>query len=72
MVKFETPMDKVGKIYLPKPIRDAGITNVIEIRPNASAALIYKKGTALKDLLASLRIITADVEHQLSQTFSPQ
>jgi len=67
MVKFQSKIDQVGKLYLPKPLRDAGITNVIEIQPNALAAVIYRKGTPLKDVLISMRIIAADLEHQLSQ-----
>jgi len=68
MVKFKTKMDQVGKIYLPKPVREAGISNIIEIQPNASAAVIYREGTPLQDVLTSIKIIAADLEHQLSKT----
>lgn len=67
MVRFRTQIDRNGRIYLAKPLRDAGITNIVEIQPNTSAAVIYRKGTPLEDILASVRIIIADLEHQLVQ-----
>jgi len=68
MVKFKTKMDQVGKIYIAKPLRESGLTGVIEIAPNTDAAVIYKAGVPLKDVLASIKIIAADLEHQLSKT----
>ena len=67
MVKFRTQVDRNGRIYIAKPLREAGITNVVEIQPNTSTAVIYREGTPLPDILASIRIILADLEHQLQQ-----
>ncbi len=65
IVKFETRVDKIGKIYLPKAIRDTGVTNVLQIAPNSSACVIFRKGTPIKHVLESIRIIAMDLEHQL-------
>lgn len=65
MVKFRQKMDNQGKIYIVKPLRESGLTGVIEIVPNAKAAVIYREGTDLEDVLASLRVIAADLENQL-------
>jgi bifunctional DNA-binding transcriptional regulator/antitoxin component of YhaV-PrlF toxin-antitoxin module len=67
MVKFKTHVDKNGRIYLAKPLREAGIANVVEIQPNTSTAIIYREGTPLLDILASVKIILADLEHQLTR-----
>lgn len=64
MVKFRQKMDTQGKIYIVKPLRESGLTGVIEIVPNAKAAVIYREGTSLEDVLASLDVITADLRHQ--------
>ena len=42
MVKFRTQVDRNGRIYIAKPLREAGITNVVEIQPNTSTAVIYR------------------------------
>lgn len=65
MVRFKQKMDSHGKIYIVKPLRESGLIGVIEIVPNAKAAVIYREGTNLEDVLASLRVITADLENQL-------
>jgi bifunctional DNA-binding transcriptional regulator/antitoxin component of YhaV-PrlF toxin-antitoxin module len=65
MVKYETKMDATGKVYVPKAIRECGITNVLQIAPNSSACVIFRKGTPLKDVLESINIIAMDLEHQL-------
>lgn len=57
-------MDSNGKIYIVKPLRQAGLVNTIEILPNAKAAVIYQAGTKIEDILASLRIIMADLRHR--------
>jgi bifunctional DNA-binding transcriptional regulator/antitoxin component of YhaV-PrlF toxin-antitoxin module len=67
MVRFKSKVDRNGRIYLPKPIREAGLTNILEIQPNTSTIVVYSAETSLKDVLMSIRIIAADVEHQLSQ-----
>jgi hypothetical protein len=57
-------MDNIGKIYIAKPLRQAGLVNTIEILPNAQAAVIYQTGTRTEDILASLEIIKADLKHR--------
>jgi len=64
MVTFKTKMDNIGKIYIAKPLRQAGLVNTIEILPNAKAAVIYQYGTKIDDILASLDIIIADLKHR--------
>jgi hypothetical protein len=64
MVTFKQKMDSSGKIYIVKPLRQAGIVDTIEIVPNAKAAVIYQAGTKTKDVLASLQIIAADLKHR--------
>jgi len=65
MVTFKTKMDSTGRIYIARPIRNSGIVNVIEILPNTKAAVIYEAGTEIEDILASLRVIIADLKQRL-------
>ena len=67
MVTFKTKMDSTGRIYIARPIRESGIVNSIEILPNAKAAVIYRAGTKISDILASLEIIVADLKHRAKQ-----
>ena len=64
MVTFKTKMDSTGRIYIARPIRESGLVNNIEILPNAKAAIIYRAGTKISDILASLEIIVADLKHR--------
>jgi hypothetical protein len=64
MVRFRQKVNSHGKIYIVKPLREAGLTGVIEIVPNAKAAVIYKAGTKIRDILASLKVIMADLKLQ--------
>jgi len=61
MVTFRQKIDSSGKIYIVKPLRQAGLINTIEILPNAKAAVIYQAGTKIEDILASLKVIMADL-----------
>ena len=61
MVTFRQKIDSSGKIYIVKPLRQAGLVNTIEILPNARAAVIYQAGTKIEDILASLKVIMADL-----------
>jgi len=65
MVRFKQRVDSHGKIYIVKPLRESGFTGVIEIVPNAKAAVIYQEGTDLQEVLASLQVIVADLRNQL-------
>jgi len=64
LVTFKTKMDSIGKIYIAKPLRQSGLVNTIEILPNAKAAVIYQAGTDINDVLASLRVIMADLRNR--------
>ncbi len=64
MVKFVQKLDRNNKIYIAKPLRQAGLVNTIEILPDAKAAVIYKAGTKTEDIIESLRIIMADLRHR--------
>lgn len=67
MVKFVQKLDRNNKIYIVKPLRQAGLTNTVEILPNSQAAVIYRAGTKIEDILASLKTITSDLEHRLKK-----
>jgi len=64
MVEFKTRLDRNNKIYIAKPLRQAGFVNTIQIVPNAKAAVIYQAGTKISDILDSLEIIIADLRHR--------
>ena len=64
MVKFIQKLDRNNRVYIAKPLRQAGLVNTIEILPNAKAAVIYQSGTKITDILESLEIITADLKHR--------
>ena len=64
MVKFVQKLDRNNRVYIAKPLRQAGLINTIEILPNAKAAVIYQAGTKVSDILDSLEIITADLKHR--------
>ena len=64
MVKFVQKLDRNNRVYIAKPLRQAGLINTIEILPNAKAAVIYQAGTKVNDILDSLEIITADLKHR--------
>jgi bifunctional DNA-binding transcriptional regulator/antitoxin component of YhaV-PrlF toxin-antitoxin module len=64
MVKFTTTVDKNGRIYIAKLLRQSFLVNTLEILPNAKAAVIYKADTPVQDVLASLEIIMADLRYR--------
>jgi hypothetical protein len=65
VVLFRQKMDPQGKIYIVKPLRESGLTGIIEIVPNSKAAVIYKVGTNLREVLASLKVIEANLGNRL-------
>jgi hypothetical protein len=64
MVTFRQKMDSSGKIYIVKPLRQAGLVDIIEILPNNKAAVIYQAGTKIDDILESLQTIISDLKHR--------
>jgi hypothetical protein len=64
VVRFRQKVNSHGKIYIVKPLRESGLTGVIEIIPNAKAAVIYRAGTRIQDIMASLEVIMAHLRLQ--------
>lgn len=64
MVKFIQKLDCNNRMYIVKPLREAGLVNAIEILPNSKAAVIYRVGTEIDDILGSLEIIISDLKHR--------
>jgi hypothetical protein len=65
MVELKTKITESGVLYIPKTVREA-FTRNIRIIPNATAALFFPDHVDYEDVLASLKIITADVEHRIA------
>ncbi len=61
-MKFRQKLDSNGKIYLPKLLRQQGFDKEIEIAPNSRCFLAYPPDVPISQLLASLKIIQADLE----------
>jgi hypothetical protein len=64
MVELETKITASGVLYIPKTIREAFGRNM-KIVPNASAALFFPADARYEDVLCSLKIIMADIEHRV-------
>ena len=62
MVKIKLKTNRVGQIYLPKYIRDEWGSE-FEFIPNLTSGILYPSGTSAKDVLRSLRVVMADLEH---------
>lgn len=67
MVRFRQKLDRNNRIYIVKPLRESGLVNTVEILPNSQAAVIYKAGTSIRDVLASMETIMVDLKHRLSR-----
>ena len=66
MVKFNINLNKQGYGSVPKELRDIWGRR-LEIIPNNTAGILFKKGTDMKDILISLRILEQDIEHRVEQ-----
>jgi len=64
MVELTTKITESGILYIPKNVREA-FGRHMKIIPNATAALFFPADAEYEDVLSSLKIITADVEHRL-------
>lgn len=62
-MEMKTKITDAGVFYVPKELRDA-FGQRIKIIPNASAAIFFSQKTRYEDVLASLQIIQADIEHR--------
>jgi len=65
MVELKAKMNKAGILYIPKTVREAFGLHM-KIIPNAKAALFFPADTSYEDVLGSLQIIEADLEHRIS------
>ena len=66
MVIFKQKLDRNKKIYIPKPLRNAGFKDTLIIMPNYRAAVIYPVQTDLKEVERSLQILLEDLKHQIA------
>jgi len=64
MVEFNQKVDGRNRIYIPKLMRESGFDKTIKIIPNATAAIMFGEDTNLKDVLKSIDIIKADLQHR--------
>lgn len=64
MVELQTKITESGVLYIPKEIRQC-FSRLIKIIPNASAAVFFPATAKYEDVLASLKIIEADLEHRI-------
>ena len=68
MVEFKLKInEKQGTVYFPKELREALGTELKGV-PNAAAMLLYPNGIDQKDVLKSIDIIRADIEHKINMT----
>ena len=65
MVILRSKMTESGVLYIPKEIRDAFGRNMRFIT-NAIACVMYPDGTEYEDVLTSLEIMRADIQHRIS------
>ena len=71
MVKFESKIDRNGRIYIAKPLRQSGVDDTVEMQHWGSVLIVYKKGTQVSSILESLRIHIADLELQAKEASAP-
>ncbi len=64
MVELKTKITTTGVLYIPKELRESFGRNM-KIIPNTVAALFFPAGTSYENVLKSLRIIEADVQHRI-------
>jgi hypothetical protein len=64
MVELETKITESGVLYVPKEIRQC-FSRLMKIIPNASAAVFFPANASYEDVLASLKVIEADLEHRI-------
>jgi bifunctional DNA-binding transcriptional regulator/antitoxin component of YhaV-PrlF toxin-antitoxin module len=64
MVKFRIRANKIGQFYLPKELREE-LGHNLECIGNARAVVLFKSGMSAEDVLHSVRVIMADLEHRV-------
>ncbi len=65
MVKFTQNLDRNKKIYIPKPLREAGFSESLVIIPDNKAAVMFSEDTELKEVEKSLLILLQDIRQQI-------
>lgn len=65
MVELETKITESGVLYVPKEIRQC-FSRAMKIIPNATAAVFFPATAEYEDVLASLKIIEADIKHRVA------
>lgn len=65
MVEFELKVHpEQHSTYLPRQVIKT-FGNKLKMVPNSKAAIIYRDGTTLRDVLRSIEIITEDLRHRI-------
>ena len=65
MVQLKSKMTTSGVLYIPKEIREA-FGRHMNIITNATACVMFPETTDYEDVLTSLEIIEADIQHRIS------
>ena len=65
MVELKTKITESGVLYIPKEIRDA-FGRHMKIITDAIAVVMFPEDTEYEDVLVSLGIMKADIEHGIS------
>jgi len=63
MVKFKLRANRYGQLYLPKVLQHE-LGRQIEAIADARAALIFVQGLSAAEVLESLKVINAELEHR--------
>ena len=62
-MKIKLKANSQGQFYFPKPIRDAW-GHELELLPDLTGGVVYPSGTPAREVLRSLKVVTADLEHR--------
>lgn len=65
MVELKTKITESGVLYIPKEIRDA-FGRHMKIITDAIAVIMFPEDTEYEDVLTSLEIMKADIQHRIS------
>ena len=65
MVELTTKMTESGVLYVPKEIRES-FGRHLKIISNASAVVMFAREVSYEDVLTSLEIIKADIQHRIT------
>jgi len=71
VVELETKVSGSGVIYIPKEIREA-FGRKMKIIPSVRAAVFFPANTPYEDVLDSLKVIMAEIEHRIRLRRAPR